>query len=347
MWFLRHLPQTMLTPLRRSASRFLVISLGAACWARAAQGADEAWVAAAPGGWWGMALAGALAALVSFLVFRVAFLRKTADSAVSATRLQFLFDHAPVAVVVSDMRPHAAWLEGLRADGVKDLAAYLRDRPERLREQFERVGLVALNRAALDLTGLRDIAEARERLPDFGPDFAVAFAAQLEALWAGRRELVHSVGLHRRDGGLVQAIMHWTVPVENGRPDHSRVMSVFTDVTALRQTEERLRQSEDRWQLAVRGINAGIWEVDFASGRFFVSDRSREMLGYARGDLEDSRAAWEALIHPEDRAATTRAMELHLERKTEGYRVDHRLLCKDGRYRWVLARGLAQFDEAG
>ncbi len=294
-----------------------------------------------------MALAGALAGLVSFLVLRVIFRRRTADFAVSAERLQFLFDHVPVAVVVKDMRAQAAWLAQLKAEGVKDIGAWLRERPEQLREQFDRIGLVAINRAALELTGLRDIAEARERLPDFGPDCAAAFGAELEALWEGRRELVHNVTMHRRDGGVVQAIMHWSVPVDKGRPDHARVMAVLTDVSDLRRTQERLRQSEDRWQLAVQGINAGIWEMEFEAGRFFVSDRSREMLGYAHGDLDDSRAAWEALIHPEDRAAAERAMRRHLARETESYRVEHRLLCKDGRHRWILSRGLAQFDEAG
>ncbi len=331
----------------RCFGRFSLCVIGAAAGLPVARAAEDPWVAVSVAEWWGMGLAGALAALVSFLIYRARVRKKTADFAVSAERLKFLFDHAPVAVVVMDMRSQAAWVEELRAEGVSDFSGHLRRRPQVLREQFKRMKLVALNRTALEITGLKDLAEAQDRLPDFGPEFEAAFSAKLEALWAGQRELVHNVSLRRGDGRSVQAIMHWSVPVDKGRPDHSRVMAVFTDVTDLRQTQERLRESEDRWQLAVRGINAGIWEVDFASGRFFVSDRSREMLGYGRGDLEESREAWDALTHPEDRAAATRAMDMHLARRTESYRVEHRLLCKDGRYRWILARGLAQFDEAG
>ena len=294
-----------------------------------------------------MALAGGLAALCTVVLVRGRYRKRAAAFAVSASKLQFLFDHAPVAVLVTDMSPNAEWLAAKRREGVADILAYLRARPEELRGQFEHVRIVAANRTALQLGGLRDLEQARAEMPGFAPDFAEAFAAELAALWDGRTELMHNITLHRRDGHVVQAIMQWTVPVEQGRPDYSRVMSVFTDVTDLRQTQARLRQSEDRWELAVQGINAGIWEIDFSTGRFFVSARSREMLGYAPGDLEDSRAAWETLIHPEDRAAAERAMELHLARKTDGYRVDHRLLCKDGRYRWILARGLAQFAEAG
>jgi PAS domain S-box-containing protein len=294
-----------------------------------------------------MVLAGGLAALASFLFWRNRYRRKAKDFAVSAEKLQFLFDHAPVAVLVTDMRAQAAWLESLRREGVADLAAELKARPEELRARFVSLEIVAINRAALDLADLRDLEEARARLPDLAPDFLDAVAMKLEALWAGRTELVHNVVLHRRDGQVVEAILHWSVPMEQGRPDYSRVMSVFTDVTDLRRTQERLRQSEDRWELAVRGINAGIWEIDFQSGRFFVSDRSREMLGYAAGDVEESRAAWDALIHPDDRVATARAMELHLTRQTRSYNVEHRLLCGDGRYRWLRSRGLAQFDAEG
>ena len=294
-----------------------------------------------------MLLAGGLAGLGSFAVMWGKSRKRAAAFAVSASKLQFLFDHAPVAVVVTDMGPNADWLAGKRHEGVKDLAAWLRAHPEEVREQFLRMGIVAANRTALELGGLRDLEQARSERAGFAADFAEVFAAELICLWEGRTELTHNITVHRLDGQVVQAILQWTVPVENGRPDYSRVMSVFTDVTDLRRTQARLRQSEDRWELAVRGINAGIWEIDFESGRFFVSERSREMLGYAPGDLEDSRSAWEALIHPEDRAAATRALELHLGRRSEGYRCDYRLLCRDGRYRWILARGLAQFDESG
>lgn len=334
------------TPPRRFAQWF-ALAFGGLASAPAARAAGAWSPGAMMNDWPAMLAAGGLAGLGSFLLLRGRYRRRAADFAVSAERLQFLFDHAPVAVVVTDMRSQAAWVEERRREGVADIGAYLRERPERLREQFEKQAVVAVNRTALALGGLADIEEVRARQASFLPDFREAFTAELEALWAGRRELVHNVDFHRADGQVVQAIMHWSVPTQHGRPDYSRVMAVFTDVTDLRRTQARLRQSEDRWQLAVQGINAGIWEIDFESSRFFVSDRSREMLGYAPGDLDDSRAAWEALIHPEDRAEAARAMEAHLARKTNGYRLDHRLLCKDGRYRWILARGLAQFDDAG
>ncbi len=335
-------------PLKRRRACWSACAFFAAAASASSAKAAQEWSAEAMlNDWPGLVAVGAVAALLSFFLLRGRYRRKAKDFAVSAEKLQFLFDHAPVAVVVADMRQQADWLASLRRKGVRDLEGYLREHGNELVEQFGRLQVVAANRTALALGGMSTLQELRSRLAGFAPDFERAFAAELLALWEGRTELVTNVTLHLPAGQTLELIKHWSVPSQSGQPDHSRVLSVFSDVTDLRRTQARLRQSEDRWELAVRGINAGIWEIDFLTGRFFVSERSREMLGYAEGDLDDSRVAWEALVHPDDRIAAARAMELHLARRTDALRVEHRLLCKDGRYRWILARGLAQFDETG
>jgi len=282
-----------------------------------------------------------------YLALRARDRRRVRIFAASAEKLQFIFDSLPAAIVVTDVRPLIAWLEKLRADGVVDLEAFLKARPDQIRERFAHQEVVSVNRRLLELGGLRDLAHVRAEIGRFAADFETAFLAQLLALWAGRRELVHDVTVRVAGDGVLHAIMHWSVPMEGGRPDYARAMAVFSDMTELRRTEERLRRSEARWELAVRGINAGIYEIDFATGGFFVSERSWEMLGYAPADVEESRAGWEALVHPEDRAAAARALEDHLEGRTDGVRGELRLLCRDGRHRWVMSRGLAQFDAEG
>ncbi len=317
---------------------------GVAWWPATAWAADwsaPVWV----NQWPGAAAASGLVAIATYTFLHERHRRRERAFAVSATRLQFLFDSAPVGILVTDMRTQVAWLEALRGEGVKDIQAYMQANPERLREQFNNVALVAINRTALG--GVHDSKSVRATARRFAPDFGAPFLAEMVALWEGRRELVHDVVFRREDGQIAHAVMQWSVPMDGEKPDYARVMSVFADVTDLRRTQERLRRSEDRWQLAVQGINAGVWENDYETERVFVSERSREMLGYAAGDLEDSHAGWEALIHPEDRAAAARGLEQHLARRTTAYRVEHRLLCRDGRYRWILTCGLAQFDAQG
>ena len=319
-----------------------------ACLAPTAARAADFWPATSDQESWArLAAAAGLAVAAGWMWVARRAKRREADFAVSAKQLQGLFDGAPVAIVVTDMGAVAEWVDQRRREGAADPVRWLAENPDVARDLFSRLKVVEVNRTALTLAGLARVEDVREGLARFEPDFRAVFAAELQALWEGRNELTHDVSFRRDDGRVVHAIMHWTVPQEQGRPDYSRVMSVFTDVSDLRRTETRLKESEDRWQLAVQGINAGIWEIDFGSGRFFVSERSRRMLGYSEGDVAETREGWDALIHPEDRAAATRAMADHLARKTENYRLEHRLLCRDGRYRWILSRGLAQFDEAG
>lgn len=297
--------------------------------------------------WPALAVGGALMGLGTYFWLKRRYRKREQDFALSATRLEFLFDRAPVALFVTDMRAQRAWLDARRAEGVTDIDAYLAERPQELRTLFAKREIVAVNRMALHFSGLADMEAVRASTERFMDNFLELFAAELKALWEGRMHLVHDVAFRRDDGQMMHAVLHWTVPTEGGVPDYSRTMSVFNDVSDLRRTQVKLRQSEDRWQLAVQGINAGIWEIDFGSRRFFVSERSRAMLGYAPGDLEESRESWEALIHPDDRAAVTHAMDMHLAGRAASYRVEHRLLCRDGRYRWILSRGLAQFDAKG
>lgn len=297
--------------------------------------------------WPGVALLASLAALVVLLILSGRLRRKSAEVEASAQRLYLMFNNAPVGVLVKDMRPQVEWLEQKRREGVMDIGEYLTAHPQELAERFRGLVLVSINRTALELGGFSDLDEVRRELDALAKFFLEPFKAELEALWAGRTELTQNAALRRKNGQLVEAIFQWTVPVDGGRRDFARVMTVVTDVSDLRRTQARLRQSEERWELAVKGINAGIWEVEFGTERFFVSERSRAMLGYAPGDLDDSRAAWESLVHPDDRAAVRSAMEQHLARKTDGYRVEHRFMCRDGLYRWVLSCGLAQFDQDG
>ena|SRR4028119_1053731 len=71
------------------------------------------------------------------------------------------------------------------------------------------------------------------------------------------------------------------------------------------------------------------------------------MLGYSDQEIAYSYDTWRNLVHPEDIESTLAALQAHLEDKTPLYRAESRLRCKDGSYKWILARGQAQWDESG
>ncbi len=112
----------------------------------------------------------------------------------------------------------------------------------------------------------------------------------------------------------------------------------------LRDAEGRLRASEERYALATRGANDGLWDWDLDADRAYFSPRWKEMLGIPASREESSPSAWLARIHPEDRARVEAEIEAHLSGQSAQLGSEHRILHEDGSYRWMLVRGVAVWN---
>jgi PAS domain S-box-containing protein len=122
----------------------------------------------------------------------------------------------------------------------------------------------------------------------------------------------------------------------SGKP--LRVLGGSWDITAQMNALEQLRVSEARWDLALQGTGDGVWDFDLVKGEIFLSQRSKELLGYPSDALIDAKTR-EHLVHPEDRAHVADTMDRHLKGETPLFECEYRRLCGDGTYLWVLARG--------
>ncbi len=100
-----------------------------------------------------------------------------------------------------------------------------------------------------------------------------------------------------------------------------------------------LRDSEVRWQYALEGSGDGVWDWDVPTHTVFFSRRWKEMLGYAEHDIGSDLDEWRRRVHPDDRAMVTELVEKHLRGETPQYVCEHRVLCKNGTYKWILDRG--------
>jgi PAS domain S-box-containing protein len=121
----------------------------------------------------------------------------------------------------------------------------------------------------------------------------------------------------------------------------AQVGSAITRITA----EEALRKSEQRFDLAVRGSEAAIWDWDIRTNRIWFSSRWNEMLGYEEGESLGTHLDWEQRLHPDDRTLVFAALNDALDGQTMRFDCEQRLRSKDGSYRWLLGRGIVVRDE--
>ncbi|MBM4094759.1 MAG: PAS domain S-box protein, partial [Planctomycetes bacterium] len=125
------------------------------------------------------------------------------------------------------------------------------------------------------------------------------------------------------------------------------VASLLAGIIRRRQAESALWESEERFQLAVRGTDAGIWDWNLTTNRVYFSARWKQMLGYDEQEIKDDFREWERLLHRDDLERALRTIGDYLAGRTSDYELEHRLRHKDGTYRWILARGAAVRDEQG
>ncbi|MCX6968636.1 MAG: CHASE domain-containing protein [Verrucomicrobia bacterium] len=101
-----------------------------------------------------------------------------------------------------------------------------------------------------------------------------------------------------------------------------------------------LSESEMRWRIAVEGTGDGLYDWDVQAGKGFYSRRWKEMLGYSDGEISADASEWESRIHPDDKAGTMAAAKALFDGSVPLYSHEHRMRCKDGSWKWVLARGV-------
>jgi PAS domain S-box-containing protein len=133
------------------------------------------------------------------------------------------------------------------------------------------------------------------------------------------------------------------------------LLGVVTIAALLRQlrrvesSERALRESEERYALAMEGANEGHWDWDLATDRLFLSPKMKMLTGLSEDSVFSTRTAWQAatVVHPEDLPRRDEALKDHFEGHTARYECEYRVRQPDGTWCWLLARGRSLRDATG
>jgi diguanylate cyclase (GGDEF)-like protein/PAS domain S-box-containing protein len=203
-----------------------------------------------------------------------------------------------------------------------------------------------VNPAICRMFGYTEEEFLRIGVADIHPKESLGYVlAEFEAQARGEKLLASDLPCQRKDGSLFYADVNAIMVVLDG---HRCNVGFFTDVTERKQAEEALRESEERFRLAINATKDGLWEWDIRTNQEFFSPRWCEIIGYSFDDpeLPHTYTSWASRIHPDDYDRVVSAMTNHLEKGTR-YDVDYRHRYKSGEYRWQNSKGQAVLGESG
>ena len=195
--------------------------------------------------------------------------------------------------------------------------------------------------------GIRDIygfeAEDLMRTPSllaryFHPEDQAMLEKDRQAILAGQGNLETEFRVVLPDG-TIKWISNRSSAVSSDAEGFLRV-GMLLDITDRKAAEAALYASEALWKLALEGAGDGVWDWNLATGEEFFSRGIKSMFGYDEEDIPNLSAEMDARTHPDDVPQMNADRQAHFDGRAPVYRNEHRIRCKDGRWKWVLSRGM-------
>src|SRR5215510_10116849 len=172
---------------------------------------------------------------------------------------------------------------------------------------------------------------------------------RLTAEWTRAGELGHEfeieLRIRRRDGQYRWFLVRAT-PSPHGVERVAKWFGVATDIHDRRQTEEALRDSQERLNLAMEAAGMFAWESDLFTGRVVWSDSGEQIMGMKPGSFGRTYEAFLSLVHPDDRESVISARKRALSGEAP-YEAEYRKARPDGGVQWGVSRGVVHYDEQG
>jgi len=201
---------------------------------------------------------------------------------------------------------------------------------------------IYVNKAASDMLGYTQNELTKMSIPDISPRYTddgppKEFRQLLET-----GNLFSEIELQRKDGTIVSVEINAVIL------PNKMIFGSCRDIVERKKAEKALKESEERYQLAVDATQDGIWDWDITTGVDYFSPRWCEIIGYSYDDLElpHDYDSWASRIHPDDYERVQDALKAHIEEGKE-YNVDYRHRHKSGKFRWQNSKGKVIFDDDG
>ena len=163
-------------------------------------------------------------------------------------------------------------------------------------------------------------------------------AGEINSYELGKR-FIHS------DGSIIHT--HLTVSCYRGVSEIEFIIASVLDVTKRNKAEEELRQSKERYELAMKGTTDGLWDFNLVTGEIRYSQHWKSMLGYSDEEIGNDVAEWEQRLHPDDKDRALLYIAEFIEGNTAEYNIEFKMQHKCSGYIDIHSRGYGIKDESG
>ncbi|MFO0952038.1 MAG: PAS domain S-box protein [Isosphaeraceae bacterium] len=127
----------------------------------------------------------------------------------------------------------------------------------------------------------------------------------------------------------------------------SFVVASVREIAQRRRDEHVSRENQERLELAMRGLDAAVWDWDLRTGKIYFSPRWKSLIGYEDHEVPNDFDEWRSRLHPADLERAMSSVRAHLDADSPRYELVYRLRHRDGTYRWMLTRGMTLHDSSG
>jgi len=276
--------------------------------------------------------------------------RKQAEKALQKSEQKFKqwFESSPISLWDEDFSEIKKCIDELKARDVGDLGSYLRQRPELVWELAGKVRVLDVNQATLNLYRAKSKEEFFCGITKvFSRESLEGFLQVLEIIADGERTFVTEKEHVTLDGEFLKVQLYWAV-AKGHEETYSRILVSVVDITERKKAEEALRESEERFSLAMQATRDGVWDWDISTGEAYFSPGYAKALGYDPPELPADVKIWLDLIHPDDKQKAYQANKDCIDNFVDSFSVEFRMQAKSGEWVWILGRGSAvQRDESG
>ena len=266
---------------------------------------------------------------------------------VSERRYRGLFENSPVPIWEEDFSRVKNYLEDLRKSGVRDFRKFFTDNTDEVIKCIGLAKVLDVNEATVTLYKSGTKGAFYKGLDQILPEESLdVMREEFITLAEGNTEFEAEIVQRLFTGEKIEALLRLAI-APGHEYDWSRVLVTIIDISERKRAEQNVRKSRERFELAAKGANDGLWDWNLVTHEIYFSPRWKDMIGYKDEEFPNTLNAFEKTIHPADHDRVMSTIKNYIEGKQPIFETEFRFRHKDGTYRWILARAAAIWDGDG